>query len=122
MNPNLAALQGEWRIESLQVDGASLPPTAFAAARVTLEGDRFVSIGMGAVYEGRASVGDGPGPFAFTIAFEAGPELGVRNHGIAALDDEHGWRLCLNMRGGPAPTGFSTSPGDGCAFETLRRA
>lgn len=116
----MQALQGEWRIESLEMNGAALPAAMFAQARVIVNGDQFTSKGMGAEYVGKFSADDSVAPARFSLAFEGGPETGNANHGVFELAGDR-WRMCLNMTGGPAPQAFATTPGDGCALQILTR-
>lgn len=118
---SLAQLQGTWRVVSLEIDGAPVPPAAFSQARIEVDGDRFVSRGMGADYTGEISVDDAASPATFTLTFKAGPEAGHANHGIYETEGER-WRFCLQMRGGDAPKSFTTAAGSGCALQTLQRA
>lgn len=121
MNGDLERLQGEWRIVSLEIDGAALPVAMLADAQIHVAGERFVSIGMGAPYGGTLRVSDDGGRATLSLSFENGPEAGRTNHGIYAFG-ERGWTLCLDMNGGPAPAAFSTSPGCGCALQRMERA
>jgi uncharacterized protein (TIGR03067 family) len=116
----LRNLQGRWRVASLEVDGAALPASSFQGAEVELVGSRFVSRGMGADYEGVFSIDDTTAPLQFSLAFDRGPEAGAVNRGICEIGEET-WRMCLNIRGGPAPSGFATAHGDGCALQSLVR-
>ncbi|MBL8536087.1 MAG: TIGR03067 domain-containing protein [Hyphomonadaceae bacterium] len=117
---SLRDLQGKWRINSLEIDGVSVPAAAYVNARISVDGDRFVSTGMGADYSGRVSVDDATAPAIFSLAFEHGPEAGNINSGVYELT-EGGWRFCINMSGGPAPDGFTTAPGSGRALQSLVR-
>jgi len=49
---DLKTLQGRRRVVGLEIDGAALPAAALSRAEIHLEGDRFTSSGMGAVYRG----------------------------------------------------------------------
>lgn len=117
---SVQALQGLWRVESLEVDGAAMPASVFATARISVEGDMFNSSGMGAEYKGRMSIDADASPARFSILFTTGPEAGRVNHGIYEIDADR-WRFCLCMTGGQAPDAFATSPGQGRALQTLVR-
>jgi uncharacterized protein (TIGR03067 family) len=114
----LEDLQGTWMVESLEVDGQSLPP---GDAQVVVEGDGFTTSGMGAAYQGTLRVDASKTPFALDMVFTAGPESGNTNRGIFEVAGDV-WKLCLNMTGGERPAEFATAPGSGTALETLRRA
>jgi len=120
MDEELARLQGEWAIVHLEINGLAPAPHTFAGARMVIHGDRFESLGMGAVYEGTIELDADTLPRVFRMKFTAGPEKGNTNAGIYELEGDR-WRICLNMTGGPAPAAFETSPGSGCALETLDR-
>ena len=118
MEKELENLQGHWDVTFLEVDGTAFP---FAGARIIIEGDRFISLAMGAAYGGSVGVDAGTTPKSFSLHFTEGPEAGHTNFGIYELDGDN-WKFCLNITGGPAPATFATSPGSGNALETLRRA
>ena len=120
MDEDLQKLQGEWNIVFLEVDGIAPAPNTFAGAKITIEGDRFTTLGMGGIFEGNLAVNSASSPKSLRMAFTAGPEKGNTNHGIYELEGDR-LRLCLCVTGGAAPTEFATSPGSGCALETLDR-
>ncbi len=120
MDEELEKLQGEWTIAHLEIDGLAPAPHVFAGAKMVIDGDRFESLGMGAVYEGTIDVNPTTAPKSLRLKFTAGPEKGNTNSGIYELEGDR-WRICLNMKGGAAPTEFATSPDSGRALETLNR-
>jgi uncharacterized protein (TIGR03067 family) len=121
MSNDLAKLQGRWKVASLEVGGAKMPVSMFPDAVVSVADDVFESSCMGAVYRGRLTLADSGGRKTFSLAFEDGPEKGNTNNALYELDGDR-WTLCLDMKGGPAPQGFATSPANGYALETLTRA
>ncbi len=114
-------LQGHWRIASLEVDGANVGAGLLAGASITLAGDRFVTASMGVEYAGQLLLHPDTSPKSLALRFESGPEAGNTNYGIYEVSGD-GWRLCLNVSGGPAPASFATAPGSGFALESLVRA
>ncbi len=114
-------LQGTWNMVSLSMDGETLPASAFRGAKFVMEGYRFTSSGMGAVYAGTFEVDGAATPKAITLHFTDGPEKGNVNRGIYELDGDR-LRLCLNTRGGAAPARFAAEPGTGIALEELQHA
>jgi uncharacterized protein (TIGR03067 family) len=120
MPSDLDALQGEWRITSLEINGESIPETALGDARVVITGDRFVSTGMDGPYEGTISIDPSKKPKTFDLVFTGGHAKGERNLGIYRLAGD-GWTLCLATRGDVRPRTFATKPDSGFALETFAR-
>ena len=120
MDEELGKLQGTWSIIFLEVEGVTPAPNVYAGSTIVVEGNRFTTRAMGAVYAGTIELNAGVVPNQFQMKFTEGPEKGNTNNGIYELDGDR-WRFCLNMKGGPAPTEFATSPGSGRALETLNR-
>lgn len=113
-------LEGTWHVVALEVDGQQMPAGMLSAARIVVKGDRFQSLGMGAIYEGDMKLDASANPKTFDLTFTAGPEIGNKALGIYEVEGDD-WKLCLTTRGGPRPTRFATEPGTGHAFETLKR-
>jgi uncharacterized protein (TIGR03067 family) len=116
----LGPLEGNWNVVALEVDGQPMPAGMLGTARIVVEGDRFQSLGMGAVYEGTMKLDPSANPKTFDLTFTAGPEKGNTSLGIYELDADD-WKLCLTTRGGGRPKRFATEPGTGHALETLKR-
>ena len=125
MPNDLDILQGTWKIASLELEGMKLPAIMFPTAKVIVDGAIFTSTGMGSVYEGLLQLDETTSPKSFSLKFTKGPEEGNTNFGIYELEGEAEatrWKLCLAMKGGPAPADFTTSKGSGRAMEVLKRA
>jgi len=120
MDEELGKLQGTWSIIFLEVEGLTPAPNVYAGSTIVVEGNRFTTRAMGAVYGGTIELNADVVPNQFKMKFTEGPEKGNTNNGIYELDGDR-WRFCLNIKGGPAPTEFATSPGSGRALETLNR-
>lgn len=118
-NTDLDQLQGSWTVVSLELGGMSLPAGAFSNARVVVDGDRFESQAMGAVYAGTVKLDAATAPKHFDLKFTAGPESGNTNLGIYKLDGDT-WTLCLNMKGETRPAEFVS--GRQQALQVLKRA
>lgn len=117
----LRALEGTWEFASLEIDGSAIPAAALSASRLLIDGDRFRTESPEGTYEGVFNIDVESDPHAIDIEFIAGPEAGNWNYGVFRLDGGS-LTLCLDMTGKGRPAGFKTSPGSGCALETLRRA
>jgi uncharacterized protein (TIGR03067 family) len=116
----LRALEGTWEFERLEIDGAAIPPGAFEASRVLIDGDQFRTESPEATYEGVFNINVETQPHEIDIEFVAGPEAGNWNYGIFRLDGDR-LDICLDMNGKPRPVEFSTSLGSGHANESLKR-
>jgi uncharacterized protein (TIGR03067 family) len=115
---DLDKLQGTWNIDSLEMDGQSMPVPGGAC--IVLKGDRFESLGMGAVYTGSVELDSSASPKQFDLIFESGPEAGNRSLGIYELDGDS-WKICLTFTSNTRPTKFAAAPGSGHALEVLSR-
>jgi uncharacterized protein (TIGR03067 family) len=113
-------LEGTWHVATLEVDGQQMPAGMLGEARIVVEGDRFQSLGMGAIYEGTMNLDSSANPQTLDMTFTAGPEKGNTNLGIYELAGDD-WKLCLATRGGGRPKRFAAEPGTGHALETLKR-
>jgi uncharacterized protein (TIGR03067 family) len=121
MPNDLDLLQGAWAVTSLEVDGRTMPDTMLSEARIVIEGDRFTSTGMGAIYAGTLQLDTKTTPRRIDMRFDVGPEAGNVSPGIYELKAGI-WKLCLATRGDARPAGFATQHGSGFALETLKRA
>ena len=121
MKGDLEKIQGVWDIASLESDGNEMPKVMFSGAQIAIKGDQFESLGMGAIYRGKVMIDATKKPKHFDIVFTEGHAAGTTNHGIYEVGRDS-WKLCLNMTGKDRPKSFTTKPGSGHAFETLKRA
>jgi uncharacterized protein (TIGR03067 family) len=117
MSQDLDFLQGTWCIASLEMDGMEMP---CGGARMSIEGDRFTTAGMGATYSGNIVLHPETAPRSFELRFLDGPEKGNTSFGIYELAGD-AWKICLTTRGQTRPTEFAAPPGTGIALEVLRR-
>ena len=51
MKHDIELLQGIWKIESLEMDGHTIPGAALRGASITIQDGHFTSAAMGAAYE-----------------------------------------------------------------------
>jgi uncharacterized protein (TIGR03067 family) len=117
---DLAALQGRWKVVTLEVAGNKMPGSMFPNAVVSVSGDVFESSGMGAVYKGRIALSQSGAGKTFSLTFEDGPERGNVNNALYALEGD-AWTICLDMKGGPAPSSLASTAANGYALERLTR-
>jgi len=113
-------LQGAWTVTTLEMDGRQVPSGMLGGARIVVQGDRFISTGMGATYEGTLELDASSAPRQINMKFAVGPEKGNINPGIYDLQGDT-LKLCLATRGDARPSSFASAPGSGVAFETLTR-
>jgi uncharacterized protein (TIGR03067 family) len=119
MTNEIDSMQGTWQVVALETDGQSMAQPMLAEARVVVSGDRFTSLGMGAIYGGTLVVDPGATPRRLDLVFDSGPEHGNTNLAIYELDGDT-WRICLSTTA-DRPTRIAADPGSGCALETLSR-
>lgn len=117
---DLDRLQGVWHVASLEIDGQSMAPSMLAGTRIEIQGGRFRSLNMGAIYEGTLTLDPSAAPKSFDLVFTSGPEKGNTNRGIYEFAEGQ-WRLCLATRGDTRPTEFATRPDSGHSLQTLHR-
>jgi len=120
MRDELDLLQGAWAVAELEMEGQTISGGMLANARVEITGNRFSSVGMGAVYEGTLTLDDSASPHHLNMQFDAGPEKGNTNLGIYELIGDT-WKICLSTKGEVRPAAFAAPAGSGFVFETLRR-
>lgn len=119
-HPTLDRLQGEWRLDSLEVDGAAMPAAMLSHTRILFDGDRFLTESPEANYDGVFTINLNSRPPQIDIAFVEGPEAGNTCYGIYELDGDS-LTLCLGLAGAPRPVAFVTARGSGHALERLYR-
>ena len=117
----LRSLEGDWRFESLEIDGGAIPTAALTHSRILIDGDCFRTESPEANYEGVFTIDVDATPPRIDIEFVEGPEAGNWSYGLFGLDGDS-VTFCLGLTGASRPTGFATSPGSGHALERLRRA
>jgi uncharacterized protein (TIGR03067 family) len=117
MKGDLKKLQGSWLIVTLEMEGQKYPT---GGSKIVIQGDRFVSLNMGAEYEGSVSLDEAQSPKTFDLLFDKGPEKGNKALGIYELDGG-AWKICLGLAGKRRPTKFAAEKGTGHALELLER-
>ena len=117
MKGDLKKLQGTWLMLTLEMEGQKYPT---GGSKIVIRGDRFVSLNMGAEYEGGVTLDEAQTPKTFDLHFEKGPEQGNKSLGIYELDGDT-WKICLGLAGKRRPTKFAAEKGTGHALEFLQR-
>lgn len=117
MKGDLKRLQGTWNIVTLEMEGQKYPP---GGSSIVIKGDRFVSVNMGAEYEGSVAVDETQLPRTFDLLFDKGAESGKTSLGIYELNGDT-WKICLGLTGKKRPTKFVSQEGTGHALEVLQR-
>ena len=120
LSGDLAALQGAWTFESVKAGGTEMPRDAIATASIAITGQRFVSEGMGAAYEGELVLDAAANPKWLDMLITKGHAAGTRHLGIYKLDDER-WTMCLGQAGSDRPTRFSSTASNGFVLQALQR-
>jgi len=120
MPNDLSKLQGTWHIQSMEMDGETMAAGVFAEAKIIIQDDKFISLGMGAEYEGMVTLHQAMKPKGFDMLFTSGHAKGTRNLGIYKLDKDK-WTICIATKGEVRPKKFATKRGSGFALETLTR-
>lgn len=118
---HLRTLEGEWHFTRIEVDGLAMPRPGLSSSRLLIDGDRFRSEMVDAIYDGVFTIDVEAALAHIDIDFIEGPEAGQTCHGIYEIDGDH-LTLCLGLVGATRPAGFATSRGSGHALEHLRRA
>ena len=59
MNKDIERLQGTWQIVDLELEGQKSPAMG---AKITIQGNRFITTGMGPQYEGNLEVDEAKSP------------------------------------------------------------
>jgi uncharacterized protein (TIGR03067 family) len=117
---DLELLQGSWTVTALEVNGEPMGEEMLRGARIVVKGNRFISTGMGAVYEGRLELNASASPRKLDMKFDEGPEKGNTNFCIYRLEGDT-WKLCIATHGAVRPDKFASTRGSGFAVETLIR-
>jgi uncharacterized protein (TIGR03067 family) len=118
---DLRALEGEWRFERLEVDGAPVPPAMLKDSRILIDGDRFRTESPEANYDGVFIIDVEAKPARIDVEFVEGPEAGNTSQGLYELDGDR-LTLCIGLlAGAPRPASFKTARGSGHALERLCR-
>jgi uncharacterized protein (TIGR03067 family) len=112
--------EGTWAIESLEVDGKSMPAGLFKGVTLILKGNGYTHREPGVEAHGTYTVDVSNTPKTIDVTFNDGPHKGKSALGIYELKGDT-YRLCIGLVGSSRPTEFATKPGSGHALEVLKR-
>jgi uncharacterized protein (TIGR03067 family) len=114
------AMQGEWKVVGLEVQGKKAPPEAFAGGHVIVKGDEML-LGDRKV---KFKLDPRKTPRSIDLIPQDGPDKGKALFGIYALEKSR-LKICAPNFGGDMnkrPAEFRTTAGDGCGLLILERA
>jgi uncharacterized protein (TIGR03067 family) len=94
--------EGTWAPSSLTAAGRPAPPDSSRAARLTLRGDRFVSVDAQGTFHGTFKADAEATPRTIDLTYTDGPEAGHTLRGVYALEGDT-YRICLSPAGQPRP-------------------
>ncbi len=113
-------LEGNWRVVSVEVDGAKLPADQVRGFTLNLKAGRFVSDMGEQKQTGTYSVDASANPKRFDIVPADGPDKGKTRPMVYSLDGNV-LRLCGSEIGTERPADFETKNRHGVILMVLRR-
>ncbi len=111
---------GAWRFAELEIGGTKVPAASFAANRLVLQGDRFLSIDSRETVAGYYKVDPARVPKTIDVVFTTGSPKGTTVRGIYELTDDT-YKTCISADDQPRPEKFESAPGSKYALEVLKR-
>jgi uncharacterized protein (TIGR03067 family) len=117
---DIEKLQGTWNFTAVEINGTKMTDKDIKGSKITIKGDTFTTVSMGATYQGTFKVNAASTPRKLDLTFTDGPPKGTTSLGIYELDGDT-WKLCLTVNATERPTAFATKAGSGLALETLKR-
>ncbi len=111
---------GAWRFAELEIGGTKVPAASFAANRLVLQGDRFLSIDSRETVAGYYKIDPTQVPKTIDVVFTTGSPKGTTVRGIYELTDEI-YKTCISGDNQPRPEKFESTPASKYALEVLKR-
>lgn len=116
------ALQGAWRVVSLEEDGKAQPPQVLEKIKVAFRGDKFITQ---ETVDRKAEEHDyrmdaSPKPKTFDVLPTSGPHQGKAFLGIYALHGDE-LKLCIARPGKDRPKEFAAPDGSEVTLMVLKR-
>jgi uncharacterized protein (TIGR03067 family) len=116
-----ARLEGAWRFDSIEVDGAKRPAPPFETSKVLILKDgRFVIVQGNTFTHGTMQLDATKSPKQYDSTLTTGPAKGMTFKCIYSLEGDT-YKLCGPYAGGDRPSEFVTKPGGGLVMQVLKR-
>jgi uncharacterized protein (TIGR03067 family) len=118
----MALLEGEWAMESGEIDGQSMPDEMRKTAkRVVKDGETTVTIGGQLFMKAKFTIDPAKKPKTIDYTMTGGPTEGKTQLGIYELDGDT-VKFCFAAPGKDRPTDFTTKAGSGRTLSVWKRA
>lgn len=111
---------GAWRFAEQEIGGTKVPAGDFAANRLILQGDRFLSTDSRETAAGYYKIDPTRVPKTIDVVFTSGSPKGTTVRGIYELTDDT-YRTCMSVDDQPRPEKFESKPGSKYALEVLKK-
>lgn len=118
----MARPEGEWTMESGEIDGQAMPEDMRKTAkRVVKYGETTVTVGGQMFMKAKFVVDPSKKPKTIDYTMTGGPTEGKTQLGIYELDGET-VKFCFSAPGKDRPTDFTTKAGSGRTLSVWKRA
>ncbi len=111
---------GAWRFAELTIEGTAIPAEDFAANRLVLQGDRFLSSDARETTSGYYKIDPTRVPKTIDVVFTSGTPKGTTVRGIYELTGDT-YKTCISSDDRARPEKFESKPGSKYALELLKR-
>ncbi len=121
VSQDAARMEGVWRFDMVEVDGAKRPELPFATNKVIiLKNGRFVIMQGSRFTHGMMKIDATKTPKQYDSTLIRGAAKGVTFTCIYELNEDT-FKLCGPYAGGNRPSEFVTAPGSGLVMQVLKR-
>jgi uncharacterized protein (TIGR03067 family) len=111
--------EGTWAFESFRVAGKLLPIEPFREARLTLKGDRFISVDSRGTIHGTFKADAESSPKMIDVTYTDGPDAGQTLLGVYTLDGDT-YRVSFAPLGMPRPAKLDEAGGTVSVLRKLK--
>jgi uncharacterized protein (TIGR03067 family) len=111
---------GTWRFAEMEIGGTKVPADEFAANRLILQGDRFLSSDARETTSGYYKIDPTRVPKIIDVVFTSGTPKGTTVRGIYELTSDT-YKTCISADDQPRPEKFESKPGNKYALEVLKK-